>query len=138
MSEYRQTDLENIKKFGALYNWYAVNTLKLAPKGWHVPNDAEWDTLQNYLTTNGYNWDGTTKENKIAKALAARTDWAFSKDSGAIGNDLTKNNRSGFSALPGGSRNYGGHGFSDGKFIVWYSFWPIGDKGQLVECIGRR
>jgi uncharacterized protein (TIGR02145 family) len=34
---------------GALYNWHAVNTGKLAPKGWHVPSDAEWTTLTNYL-----------------------------------------------------------------------------------------
>ena len=34
---------------GALYNWYAVNTGKLAPSGWHVPSDAEWKTLVDYL-----------------------------------------------------------------------------------------
>ena len=37
------------KKYGALYNWYAVNTRKLAPKGWHVPTAAEWDTLRRYV-----------------------------------------------------------------------------------------
>ena len=31
--------------YGALYNWYAVNTGKLAPIGWHVATDAEWTTL---------------------------------------------------------------------------------------------
>jgi uncharacterized protein (TIGR02145 family) len=98
------TNSDSIKKFGALYNWYAVNTGKLAPAGWHVPTDAEWDTLQNYLIVNGYNWDGTTTENKIAQSLAAKTDWKSSRD-GAVGNDLTKNNRSGFSALPGGARD---------------------------------
>src|SRR5674476_633708 len=35
--------------YGALYNWYAVNTGKLAPTGWHIPTDAEWTTLQNYV-----------------------------------------------------------------------------------------
>jgi uncharacterized protein (TIGR02145 family) len=103
------TNSDSIKKFGALYNWYAVNTGKLAPAGWHVSTDEEWDTLQNYLIANGYNWDGTTTENKIAKSLAAKTDWKSSSDdaigNGAIGNDLTKNNRSGFSALPGGTRD---------------------------------
>ena len=66
---------DSIRKFGALYNWYAVDTKKLAPAGWHVPTDAEWDTLENYLIANGYNWDGTTDSNKIAKSLAAKTDW---------------------------------------------------------------
>jgi uncharacterized protein (TIGR02145 family) len=97
---------DSSKKFGALYNWYAVNTGKLAPAGWHAPTDEEWDTLQNFLIANGCNWDETTTENEIAKSIAAKTDWINNSDGvdGAIGNDLTKNNRSGFSALPGGSR----------------------------------
>ncbi len=28
--------------YGALYNWYAVNTGKLCPTGWHVPSHSEW------------------------------------------------------------------------------------------------
>jgi uncharacterized protein (TIGR02145 family) len=100
------TNADNIKKFGALYNWHAVNTKKLAPKGWHVPTDAEWITLENYLIANGYNWDGTKTENKIAKSMAAKTDWEIIRSTtpGGIDNDLSKNNRSGFSALPGGLR----------------------------------
>eukprot|EP00825_Cyclidium_porcatum_P010076 TRINITY_DN15162_c0_g1_i1.p1 TRINITY_DN15162_c0_g1~~TRINITY_DN15162_c0_g1_i1.p1 ORF type:complete len:564 (+),score=55.59 TRINITY_DN15162_c0_g1_i1:400-2091(+) len=35
--------------YGALYNWYAVNTGMLCPTGWHVPTDAEWTTLTTYL-----------------------------------------------------------------------------------------
>jgi hypothetical protein len=35
--------------YGALYNWYAVNTGKLCPKGWHVPSDAEWTELITFL-----------------------------------------------------------------------------------------
>lgn len=35
--------------YGALYNWYSVNTDKLCPLGWHVPSDAEWTTLIDYL-----------------------------------------------------------------------------------------
>jgi uncharacterized protein (TIGR02145 family) len=98
------TDADSIKKYGALYNWYAIDTKKLAPKGWHVPTNAEWDTLQNYLIANGYNWDGTTTGNKIAKSMAAQTDWKTDTNPGATGNDLFKNNKSGFSALPGGWR----------------------------------
>ena len=94
------TDTLEQKKWGALYNWYAVNTGKLAPAGWRVPTGADWDTLQNYLIANGYNYDGTTTGNKIAKAMAAQTDWHESTHDGAIGNNLSTNNRSGFSALP--------------------------------------
>jgi uncharacterized protein (TIGR02145 family) len=100
-------------KYGALYNWYTVNTGKLAPVGWHVPTVAEWITLENYLTANGYNYDGSTSGDKYAKSLAATTDWATDSKTATIGNDLTKNNRTGFSALPGGGR-YDDNGSFDG------------------------
>lgn len=32
-----------------IYNWYAVNTGKLCPKGWHIATNDEWNTLANYL-----------------------------------------------------------------------------------------
>ena len=112
---------DSIKKYGALYNWYAVDTKKLAPKGWHVPTDADWTILQNYLIANGYNWDGTKTENKIAKSMAAKADWKTGVDAGTIGNDLSKNNRSGFSALPGGSRDYFGYFYDFGIRGYWWS-----------------
>jgi uncharacterized protein (TIGR02145 family)/uncharacterized repeat protein (TIGR02543 family) len=101
-------DIANKAAYGALYNWYTVNTGKLAPAGWHVPTDVELTTLENYLIANGYNWDNTTTGNKIAKSMAAKTIWNTSTSAGAIGNDLTTNNRSGFSALPGGCRSFDG------------------------------
>jgi len=109
------TNSDSIEKYGALYNQYVVNSenpKKIAPTGWHVPTSAEWDTLNNYLITNGFNWDGTTEGNKAAKSLAANTDW-MEPDTGlgAIGTDLSKNNRSMFTALPAGYR-----GFPSGKF----------------------
>ena len=42
-------DINNKIPYGALYNWYTVNTGKLAPEGWHVPSAAEWQTLIAYL-----------------------------------------------------------------------------------------
>jgi uncharacterized protein (TIGR02145 family) len=77
--------------------------------------------LQNYLIAKGYNWDGTTANNKIAKALAAKTDWHADSTIGATGCDLTTNNRSGFSALPGGYRNDEGLFFGIGKCGYWWS-----------------
>ncbi len=100
-------DADTIKKYGALYNYHAVAAYegKIAPPGWHVPSDAEWDTLQSYLIANGYNWDGTTNGNKIAKSLAAKTDWREWATPGGVGNEMWKNNRSGFSAPPAGERD---------------------------------
>ena len=98
-------DEKYVAKYGRLYTWYAAtDSRNIAPAGWHVPNDNEWTILQNYLIANGYNYDSTTTGNKIAKSLAATTDWVTNTSLGAIGNDLTKNNRSGFTALPSGRR----------------------------------
>ena len=104
-----------------MYNWYAVNTGKLAPAGWHVPTDAEWTELEEYLISNGYNWDGTTTSNKIAKSLASKGGWKLSSGEGNIGNDMTSNNRTGFSALPGGFRGYNGYFYSQGSYGYWWS-----------------
>lgn len=126
------TNADSIKKYGALYNWYTVDTKKLAPAGWHVPTDAEWDTLQNYLIANGYNWDNTKEGNKIAKSLAAQTDWETDSEPGVIGNDFTKNNRAGFTALPGGYRIFDG-GFVDiGFYGQWWNAKAHGKAGAFL------
>ena len=98
-----------------LYNWYAVMGIhdtdpntpnkEFAPEGWHVPTDAEWTTLENYLIANGYNYDGTTTGNKIGKAMVSTTGWNSSTAAGAIGNNQSTNNSSGFNAFPEGFRN---------------------------------
>ena len=103
-----RTNVDSLKKWGALYNWYVVdttNTKKIAPPGWHVPTDGEWTTIENYLIANKFNWDSPTTSNKIAQSLAAKSGWSTSTTVGAIGNDLALNNRSGFSALPAGQYN---------------------------------
>lgn len=121
------------EKYGCLYNWYAVNTGKLAPKGWHVPADAEWTILENYLIANGYNYDGSTTGNYIAKSLASTTGWDTSTNTGAIGNDLTKNNRSCFSALPGGFCTRGS-GFSNAGGD---GYWWSSDQSNAGDAWGR-
>jgi uncharacterized protein (TIGR02145 family) len=114
-------DNKNKDKYGMLYNWYAVETGKLAPKGWHVPTESEWTELEGYLIANGYNCDGIKKCNKIAKSMAARTDWSTSSVYGTIGNDLLKNNLCGFSALPGGYRNLYGNFQYQSQQGEWWS-----------------
>jgi len=47
---YYDIDEQNGKNFGKLYNWYAVNDPRgLAPKGYHIPTNTEWNVLSNYL-----------------------------------------------------------------------------------------
>ena len=113
-----------------LYNWYAVMGIhdtdpntpnkELAPEGWHVPTDAEWTTLEEHLIANGYNYDGSTTENKIAKAMASTTGWNSSTNTGAPGNNQSTNNSSGFNAFPEGNRN-NYDSFDDEGFVA--IFW---------------
>ena len=111
----------NAATYGRLYNWYAVNTGKLAPAGWHVPTDDDWTILENYLIANGYNYDGTKDVDKIAKSLCAKTNWELSDEAGTPGAVPENNNSSGFTALPGGLR-YGAGGFVGiGKYGHWWS-----------------
>jgi uncharacterized protein (TIGR02145 family) len=127
------TNADSIKKFGALYNWYTVNTKKLSPTGWHVPADSEWDTLQNYLIVNRYTYDGSTTDNEIAKSLAAKTDWKADSLSGTIGDNLPINNSSGFSALPSGWR------YCDGPFdhIGSDGYWWTATASDKYEAYYR-
>ena len=118
-----ENDTGKKETYGALYNWYAVNTGKLAPKGWHVSTDSEWMELERYLTGNGYNSDETKEDRKIAKSMAAEAEWAWgsTNDPCAIGNNLSKNNKSGFSALPGGFRLISGNFRNIGTTGRWWS-----------------
>lgn len=109
-------------KYGRLYNWYVVNVSPIAPVGWHIPNDEEWDTLIAFLIANGGNYDGTTSGNKIGKSLAANTDWKPDTGAGTVGNDLTTNNKSGFTALPGSNQYwYGSFNPLLGYAGAWWS-----------------
>lgn len=81
----------NNATYGKLYNWYAVNTGKLAPKGWHVPTDAEWTTLTTFL-------GGANLAGDKMKANTLWTPYA----------GITNTNSSYFNGLPGGYRKYTG------------------------------
>ncbi|MDD4032493.1 MAG: FISUMP domain-containing protein [Bacteroidales bacterium] len=106
--EYYGTDVEeakatdNYKTYGVLYNWSAAKTA--CPEGWHLPSDAEWNQLENYLIANKHNYDGTTSGNKLAISVAKANNWTSSSNVGTPGNiDYPEyRNKSGFSALPGG------------------------------------
>lgn len=110
--------------YGRLYNWMAlVDEHKICPIEWHIPTDAEWTTLENYLISNAYNYNETTSGNKIAKALAANANWLSSTIVGAVGNTdyLEKRNITGFNALPGGYRYFNGSFKSPGDCSYWWS-----------------
>jgi uncharacterized protein (TIGR02145 family) len=89
--------------YGALYNWYAVETGNLCPSGWHVPTDEEWTTLTTYLGGEEVA-GGKLKE-------AGTTHWN-APNTGAT-------NEAGFTAVPGGLR-YGNGLFN---LIGSYGYW---------------
>jgi len=107
----------NYGTYGVLYNWEAAKTV--CPSGWLLPIIGKWAKLINYLTFNGYGYDGSGSD--FAKSLASSYGWNSYQRPGTIGNDQGSNNRSGFSALPGGYRHRDG------------GFFDIGDNTRLWE-----
>jgi uncharacterized protein (TIGR02145 family) len=106
---YFDNDPANLAKYGALYNWHSVKTGKLAPKGWHVPTQVDWEKLRAYLIANSYNFDGTTLDDKIGKSLASTSGWQVDPTFGNVGNDQKSNNKTGFMAHPAGLRDVNGN-----------------------------
>jgi len=109
--------------YGRLYNMAAVNDSRgLAPEGWRVASFEDWKKLKDYLIKSGYNFNaGDTISNKIGISLAAKSSWDEFKGEGLIGNDLASNNKSGFSALPGGGRDETGFFGGIKRAGIWWT-----------------
>jgi uncharacterized protein (TIGR02145 family) len=91
-SWYNNDSATYARTYGALYNWYTVETGNLCPTGWHVPSDAEWTTLTDYLGGEAIA-GGKLKETGTAH-------WD-SPNTGAT-------DETGFTAFPGGNRTKNG------------------------------
>jgi len=85
----------NRSEFGFLYNWAAVSTGKLCPSGWHVPTDAEWSTLIEYL--------GGVREagGKMKTPHMMKTSYGVYYSTWELP-DTGATNSSGFTGFPGG------------------------------------
>lgn len=109
--------------YGKLYNWYAVNdTRGVCPTGWHVPTDAEWTTLIDYLDPVAVNPDAEGTQSTVAGGKmkeAGIIHWR-SPNTGAT-------NESGFTGLPGGG--FDPEDTFDGKssYAYWWSATGIGN-----------
>lgn len=118
---YYNNDPANGEIYGKLYNWYAVNDSRgLAPSGYHVPSDAEWATLNNYLQGNNQYWC-SNNSNYIAKSIAAKELWSAYNGTCVIGIDLSANNSSGFTGLPGGFRYINAGFYNMYRYGSWWS-----------------
>ena len=128
---------DNVPTHGYLYNWFAVmhgtssssanpsGVQGICPDGWHVPSDAEWTELTNYVGSQT-RYQCNNSSEYIAKALASTTGWSNSSNTCAVGNNSSTNNATHFSALPTGYYINGSYGsFGDGT-----SFWCATENGD--------
>ncbi|NHZ85449.1 MAG: hypothetical protein GWP19_06170 [Planctomycetia bacterium] len=101
----------NIKTYGLLYNWFAVNDSRsLAPVGWHIPSSNEWKYLEKYLGISTFRQQNSSK-------LKATKGWPM------YGNGT---NESGFTAIPSGSRNPFKGSF---KFLGQFGYYWLTNGG---------
>jgi len=150
---YYDNDTSNGTKYGKLYNWYAVHDPRgLAPKGFHIPSDAEWTVLTDYL--GGAAAAGTKMKSSLNLNLSIeqidriniinKNNDRLEKDYGfrdqpkiEIGTGWFSNcngtNSSGFAGFPGGYRSY------DGTFnyIGSYGYWWSATEGDSNNALDR-
>ena len=113
---YPAGDASHKSTYGLLYNWMAAmhgavsssanpsGVQGVCPTGWHLPSNAEWDQLTNYVgSQNQYQCNSSSSN--IAKALASTIGWNNSTTTCAVGNMPSSNNATGFSAMPAGYYN---------------------------------
>lgn len=109
---------KNVTTYGYLYNWEAAKMV--CPKGWHLPSDAEWTQLTDFVSSQSqYICNGKAENN--AKALAATTGWKRCKKSCTAGNHPEENNASGFAILPAGGFYDDGYGYFRKGTFFWTS-----------------
>jgi uncharacterized protein (TIGR02145 family) len=103
---YFDNDSSHGRIYGKLYNWYAVNDPRgLAPEGWHLPGDKDWNALDSSL--GGYEIAG-------GKMKETGTSHWLAPNKGAT-------NKSGFTGLPGGYRYLNGKFYDLGASASWWN-----------------
>lgn len=120
------------RKYGFLYNYHAVKSGKLAPKGWHVPTFVEWMNLFKYIKQfeefcstndkNGYD---------ISKAMCSTNGWRHSVTVNAVGQNMALNNKTGFNIYPSGYCTYeSGENLDVGINAV---LWTSSERNDLTS-----
>jgi uncharacterized protein (TIGR02145 family) len=113
---YYNNDATNNAKYGKLYNWYAVSETtngnkNVCPTGWHVPTNAEWTVLTDYLG------GGSVAGGKMKEV--GTTNW-YSPNTDATNTSL-------FTGLPGGGRVHSGVHNYIGRYGNWWSSTETGN-----------
>jgi uncharacterized protein (TIGR02145 family) len=117
------SEAEVVEIYGALYNWYAVETGKLCPSGWRVPSDGEWRALSDYIAEQGYYNEDIAFGAGNALKSCRQIDSPLGGDCNTTEQPYWESDNThhgldklfGFLALPGGSR--------------YSSFYSIGSRG---------
>ena len=119
---YYNNNTENYTVYGTLYNWHAVTDFRnIAPEGWHVPSDADWMQLEQFLGMKQVEleqerWRGDNNEGGRLKSDSEL--WYVPNDGGY--------NNTGFSALPAGFRSTNNGEFIDLNYQTL--FWTTTEK----------
>ncbi|MCQ2263120.1 MAG: fibrobacter succinogenes major paralogous domain-containing protein [Bacteroidales bacterium] len=79
------------KEWGALYNWYVINSGNICPNGWHVATDADWTTLENKV--------GGRSKAALALRESGKDHWKAEPETGKAKDDY------GFGMYAAGFRN---------------------------------
>ncbi|MBQ6155573.1 MAG: choice-of-anchor J domain-containing protein [Bacteroidales bacterium] len=127
---YPNNNSSNVSTYGYLYNWAAMmngaassnmnpsGVQGICPDGWHVPSDAEWTQLKEYVSSSSQFVCNGNSDN-IAKALAGIFGWTSYDTDCTVGNEQSTNNATGLSLLPAGY-------MSNGSFLhfgEWAEYW---------------
>ena len=106
----------------------------ICPTGWHVPSDAEWTQLTDYVGSQT-KYQCNNSNDKIGKALASTTGWNSYSTTCAVGNNPGTNNATGFSALPAGY--YGeGYYYGFGNLAFFWSATEDDGDGAYYRDLG--
>ena len=116
---YYENKTENARRFGKLYNWYAVTDPRgLAPEGWRIATDADWRLVTDYLGG----------EDAAGTKMKSSTGWV-GKGNGT--------NESGFSAMPAGSRNLFGEFDYGEEAGYWWTTTPLDEELAWYRVIDQ-
>ena len=142
---YPNDDASNKATYGLLYKWSTAmagasasstnpsRVQGICPTGWHVPSDAEWTQLTDYVNSQSQ-FVCVSNDSYIAKALADSTGWESAGGNTCyVGATLSNNNATGFSARPAGRSDNGATYYHFGS---WAEFWST-TKGSYNDPIYR-
>ncbi|MGM0650921.1 MAG: FISUMP domain-containing protein [Bacteroidota bacterium] len=110
---------ENGDLYGRLYTWETA--CEVCPDGWHLPTAEEWEQLIEFVESSIENSDSANMKLQVAKALAAPTGWTSTGAEKSVAAESSSNNKTGFSAVPGGYRYYGGNYYNHGHVGMWWT-----------------